>query len=103
MLSKMICVDEKDVTTGIISTTLFFIFCRFISEIYKTSYYYVPVFIVYIINTYHSNIESYNPISVMMNSLLFIWLVCLIDKIATSVFSNIFFTIVFIYTLTMVN
>jgi hypothetical protein len=103
MITKMICIDEHNFAAGVMAATVFFVFCRLISEIYKTNYYYVPIFIVYVINTYYHDIHTYNPFVVMLNACSFIWLLCFIDKIANSVLSNILFTLVVIYTLTIIN
>lgn len=99
----MICMDENSFVTGIISTTLLFMICKLVSLVYKTEYYYVPVIIIYFINIYDIDHQNHNPLVVMLNSFSLIWLLCLVDKIANSVFSNIFFTTIFVYTLTMIQ
>ncbi len=97
----MLCFLEKNVPISILATSLFFLFCKLVSIIYKTKYYYCFILVVYTYNVVYT--PTLNYLGCMLNAIFLTWTLCLIHKIANSIFSNVFFTMVFVYVISITD
>ncbi len=95
----MLCVTDEHITRGILATALIFLCCKSVAMVYKTKYYYAPILVLYCFSYQIEEFRNVGVIVHMLNALFLTWTLYIMDKIASTVFSNVFFTMVFVYTL----